>query len=90
MEKELVLSSAENISLYDLANGSLLFSFNIPQSAAHATAVIPTKNGRGGLLFSSEATKPILHVYSFQKVSNDFKFYNWLFILWSCAESTAA
>lgn len=65
---EVVISFGESTNLYDLQTGSVIASFNLPPAAPHASAVVPSKNGQGGLIFSMAATKPLLHVYSFQKV----------------------
>ncbi|KAG9057857.1 Pre-rRNA-processing protein ipi3 [Serendipita sp. 407] len=64
---ELILSGADTTTLYDPQTGSCISSLNIPPGSSRAMAVVPSKNGQGGLIFSVAAYKPLLHVYSFQK-----------------------
>jgi len=71
---EVLISVAECTNIYDLQTGSSIASFSLPPAVPHATAVLPSKNGLGGLILSTAAAKPVLHVYSFQKVCPLFFF----------------
>ncbi|CAG7851713.1 SubName: Full=Related to WD-repeat protein crb3 {ECO:0000313/EMBL:CCA68749.1} [Serendipita indica DSM 11827] len=65
---ELLVAAADSVGLYNIQTGGApVAAFGIPPAAQNATALVPTKNNQGGLVFSAAASKPLLHVYSFQK-----------------------
>lgn len=66
---ETILSCSESTTIYDLGTGNSVASLKIPPSSPHCATIIQTKNGQGGLIFSSPVDKSLLYVYSFQKVS---------------------
>jgi hypothetical protein len=71
--QHLLFASADSSALYNEHNGALVASFNTPRSHPHATAIVPSTPTQGGLIFSTAATKPLLHVYAFQKVRRGLK-----------------
>ncbi|KAF7317909.1 WD40 repeat-like protein [Mycena kentingensis (nom. inval.)] len=55
------------IAVHDLKTGATLASFKQSSSAPHSTAVVPTKDRIGGLIFAVQQEKSILNLYNFQK-----------------------
>lgn len=51
-----------------LMNGTSLATFKQTSAPAHGTAAIQTQGGLGGIILSAQPEKPLLNVYSFQKV----------------------
>ena len=54
--------------MHDFQTGSLLASFKQTCSYTHSTAVVQTKDGRGGFVLAAQPDKSILNTYHFQKV----------------------
>lgn len=59
------------ITLHDIQTGATLASFKQTSADKHSTAIIPTRNGQGGLICAAQSEKSLLHVYNFQKVRVD-------------------
>ncbi|KAH7335164.1 WD40-repeat-containing domain protein [Rhizoctonia solani] len=60
-------SGTGHLALHDLKTGTSLSTYKQSTSFIHNTAVVETQNGQGGYILSSQADKPILNVYHFQK-----------------------
>lgn len=70
---EIILCAGEVITLYDPQTAAAIGSFKTSLSPSRGTVVVKTKHGIGGLILSASEEKPILSVFSFQKVCSDLK-----------------
>lgn len=70
---EMIFSVGEVMTLYDPQTAAAIVSFKAPLSPSRGTAVVKTKHGIGGLILSASDEKPILSVFSFQKVCSGLK-----------------
>ncbi|CEL61727.1 Pre-rRNA-processing protein IPI3 OS=Ustilago maydis (strain 521 / FGSC 9021) GN=IPI3 PE=3 SV=1 [Rhizoctonia solani AG-1 IB] len=60
-------SNAGHLALHDLKTGTSLATYKQNTSAVHNVSVVESQSGQGGYIISSQADKPILNVYHFQK-----------------------
>ncbi|KAJ1306922.1 hypothetical protein OPQ81_007905 [Rhizoctonia solani] len=60
-------SATGHLALHDLKTGTSLSTYKQSTSTVHSIAVVESQNGQGGYILSSQADKPILNVYHFQK-----------------------
>ncbi|CAE6382236.1 unnamed protein product [Rhizoctonia solani] len=60
-------SGTGHLALHDLKTGTSLAIYKQNTSAVHNVSVVESQNGQGGYIISSQADKPILNVYHFQK-----------------------
>lgn len=70
---EMIFSVGEVTTLYDPQTAASIVSFKTSSSPSRGTAVVKTKHGIGGLILSASDEKPILNVFSFQKVCSGLK-----------------
>ncbi len=70
---EMILCVGEVITLYDPQTAAAIGSFKTSLSPSRGTVVVKTKHGIGGLILSASEEKPILSVFSFQKVCSGLK-----------------
>ena len=70
---EIILCVGEVITLYDPQTAAAIVSFKTSLSPSRGTVVVKTKHGIGGLILSASEEKPILSVFSFQKVCSGSK-----------------
>jgi pre-rRNA-processing protein IPI3 len=70
---EMILGVGEVMTLYDPQTAAAIVSFKTSSSPSRGTAVVKTKHGIGGLILSASDEKPILSVFSFQKVCSGLK-----------------
>jgi len=70
---EMIFSVGEVMTLYDPQTAASIVSFKTSLSPSRGTAVVKTKHGIGGLILSASDEKPILSVFSFQKVCSGLK-----------------
>lgn len=57
-----------HLALHDLKTSASLATYKQTTSTVHGTVIVESQHGQGGFIISSQADKPILNVYHFQKV----------------------
>ena len=76
MQEQVIVSASAPISgsqfgsvlFHDISAGTPLASFKLSTAAKHSTAIVSSTGSEGGLIFAVQSDKPLLNVYSFQKV----------------------